>query len=76
MNLRELLQRDDVPDIDLVDLAEHSGEVALGCGFIAVAEGTELRDKHVQAAVQAGASVILIDSELPQLATGPPATSR
>ena len=71
MKLRELLQRDDVPDIDLVDLAEHSGEVAPGCGFIAVAEGTELRDKHVQAAVQAGASVILIDSELPQLATGP-----
>jgi len=61
MNLQHLLQRDDVPSMEVVDVAEHNADVTQGCAFVAVADATASRSAHIQAAVAAGASIILVD---------------
>jgi UDP-N-acetylmuramoyl-L-alanyl-D-glutamate--2,6-diaminopimelate ligase len=47
--------------MEIADLAEHNADVTLGCGFVAVADATASRSAHIQAAMAAGASIILID---------------
>ena len=59
MNLQLLIAGDDVPDLELAGLCEHTGEVRPGFAFIAVAANDELFDAHCEAAVSAGAVVIL-----------------
>ena len=59
MNLQLLIAGDNVPDLELAGLCEHTGEVWPGFAFIAVAANDELFDAHCEAAVSAGAVVIL-----------------
>jgi len=85
MNLQLLIAGDNVPDLELAGLCEHTGEVRPGFAFIAVAANDEVFDAHCDAAVSAGAVVILcapdqavraVDASVPVVAVADVAARR
>ena len=53
-----------LPTIAVGGVAEDSGAVASGDLFLACAESAELRERHIQEALDRGAAAILIDQQM------------
>ena len=71
MKIAELLDTSTLKDLDISGLAEHSGMVKPGYGFLAVSDKLWDREKHIDQAVERGATVVLVDDSI----TVPPTAS-
>lgn len=67
MKLRDLVQNESAPQLELAGLAEHSAEVRPGDGFVAIGLDTERKVANCYDAIARGAGALLVDAPLDDL---------